>query len=93
LLRGVYNRRYNDITKDKAGSNLIFELWAFCNDQIKVEIWIKRWEKRRGYTKRTNVLKKRTLDSNNDSIRKKGKNNTKTEEKTDKLLKNNKKIL
>jgi hypothetical protein len=44
LLRGVYNNNLNKIAKEKSSRSVIEDLWNFCYEKIKKEIWIKRCE-------------------------------------------------
>ncbi|PKC04192.1 hypothetical protein RhiirA5_422608 [Rhizophagus irregularis] len=42
LLRGVYNRKFDEISKKKEYKNVIEHLWSFCYDKYRTRIWVKR---------------------------------------------------
>ncbi|PKC71456.1 hypothetical protein RhiirA1_453480, partial [Rhizophagus irregularis] len=42
LIRGVYNRKFNTLSKDKDEKEVINELWSFCFNALKKEFWNKR---------------------------------------------------
>ncbi|CAB4422622.1 unnamed protein product [Rhizophagus irregularis] len=42
LIRGVYNRKFNTLSKDKDEKEVISELWSFCFNALKKEFWNKR---------------------------------------------------
>ncbi|PKY60418.1 hypothetical protein RhiirA4_484102 [Rhizophagus irregularis] len=42
LIRGVYNRKFNTLSKDKDEKEVINELWIFCFNALKNEFWNKR---------------------------------------------------
>ncbi|PKY32131.1 hypothetical protein RhiirB3_450104 [Rhizophagus irregularis] len=42
LLRGVYNRKFDEISKKKVYKNVIEHLWGFCYDKYRTRIWVKR---------------------------------------------------
>ncbi|PKY55679.1 hypothetical protein RhiirA4_478625 [Rhizophagus irregularis] len=42
LIRGVYNCKFNTVSKDKDEKEMMNELWMFCFDALKKEFWIKR---------------------------------------------------
>lgn len=44
LLRGIYNNNFNHISKDKDYKMVIDELWFFCYESIRTNIWNKRCE-------------------------------------------------
>jgi hypothetical protein len=44
LIRGIYNNKFNDLSKEKTVKNLIKKLWIFIYEEIKNRIWIPRCE-------------------------------------------------
>lgn len=44
LIRGIYNNKFNDLSKDKKEKALIKDLWIFTYEEIKKRIWIPRCE-------------------------------------------------
>lgn len=44
LIRGVYNKKFDFITKDKEGKKMVEELWEFCYEELKNEFWKKRYK-------------------------------------------------
>lgn len=58
LLRGIYNKNFNLISKLKEEQQVINNLWNFCYMEIRNKIWLKRCdevieiEKRKGIDSR-----------------------------------------
>lgn len=44
-VKGIYNNAFNDISKDRETKKIIFNLWPYCYNQLKIKVWIKRCEK------------------------------------------------
>ncbi|PKB93942.1 hypothetical protein RhiirA5_439962 [Rhizophagus irregularis] len=42
FIRGVYNRKFNTLSKDKDEKEVVNELWIFCFNALKNEFWNKR---------------------------------------------------
>ncbi|PKY61106.1 hypothetical protein RhiirA4_521054 [Rhizophagus irregularis] len=103
LIRGIYNNKFNDITKKKEERDLIKKLWRFVYNEIKNRIWIprcdevKRLEEKDGI-KKAELRKRKNekdtdLDNNSNSETKQRKNKkTKTTENIEKEKKNSVKI-
>ncbi|PKC71219.1 hypothetical protein RhiirA1_453784 [Rhizophagus irregularis] len=58
LMRGVYNKKFNDLGKKKEEKEIIFDFWIFCYEQIKKEIWNKRCDEVAEMEKEKGLLKK-----------------------------------
>ncbi|PKC12753.1 hypothetical protein RhiirA5_372843 [Rhizophagus irregularis] len=108
LIRGIFNDKFNDLSKIKEEKTTIKELWNFIYDELKKRIWIPRCEEikfleeKEGITKLDLKLRKQKLkdDHNEESELEKIKNNknTKTKEnknknKTNKIKNNQIKIV
>ncbi|POG62436.1 hypothetical protein GLOIN_2v1846470 [Rhizophagus irregularis DAOM 181602=DAOM 197198] len=57
LLRGIYNNKFNDLSKEKKDRDLIKKLWMFTYDEIKKRIWIPRCEEIKRLEKREQIKK------------------------------------
>ncbi|EXX73798.1 hypothetical protein GLOIN_2v1771092 [Rhizophagus irregularis DAOM 181602=DAOM 197198] len=44
VIRGIYNNKFNDLSKEKKVKDLIKKLWIFTYEEIKKRIWIPRCE-------------------------------------------------
>ncbi|UZO17701.1 uncharacterized protein OCT59_009043 [Rhizophagus irregularis] len=57
LLRGIYNNKFNDLSKEKKVKDLIKKLWMFTYDEIKKRIWIPRCEEIKRLEEREQIKK------------------------------------
>ncbi|EXX77383.1 hypothetical protein RirG_024220 [Rhizophagus irregularis DAOM 197198w] len=44
MIRGIYNNKFNDLSKEKKVKDLIKKLWIFTYEELKKRIWIPRCE-------------------------------------------------
>jgi hypothetical protein len=90
LLRGIYNNRFNELSKKKEYQSLIENLWNFCYERIRKDIWLKRCEevirleKIRGIEGKDKKKRVRVEEHN--------KNKKNKVEKTEEKIKNSKNI-
>ncbi|CAB4418539.1 unnamed protein product [Rhizophagus irregularis] len=96
LIRGVYNDKFNNISKIKEEKTVIKELWNFIYDEIKKRIWIlrcdeiKRLEEKEEIKKSDLRLKKQeSEDHQNELLEIENSKNKKTKENLEKTMKNN----
>ncbi|PKC10132.1 hypothetical protein RhiirA5_374905 [Rhizophagus irregularis] len=70
LIRGIYNNKFNDLTKKKEEQNLIKKLWRFTYNEIKNRIWIPRCDEVKRLEEKADIkkidLRKRKNDPPND---------------------------
>lgn len=99
-MRGIYNNRFNELTRCSKEQEVIDRLWFFCYNNLKKDIWIPRCdevtrlEQIKGITSRDkkkskkDVLKGEDLMDNikNNNSQKNYDNNIKKEEKNKELL-------
>ncbi|PKY52379.1 hypothetical protein RhiirA4_469977 [Rhizophagus irregularis] len=57
LIRGVYNNKFNKISKDKEEKELVNELWNFIFEALKKEFWLKRCNEVNEIERKLNVTK------------------------------------
>ncbi|GBB84567.1 hypothetical protein RclHR1_11130004 [Rhizophagus clarus] len=94
LLRGIFNNKFNDITKKKEEQLIIKELWGAIYDHIKNTIWIKRCntviaiEKDKGISKTDK--RRRVEETEIDKGNKKKKTKTKENQENQKTKTENK---
>ncbi|RGB28858.1 hypothetical protein C1646_767297 [Rhizophagus diaphanus] len=68
-----YNNRFNKISNDKEEKKVIFNLWVYHYNQLKVKIWIKRCEevveieRKRGIGKKDKRVRKDTKEGTNNN--------------------------
>ncbi|GET00318.1 hypothetical protein GLOIN_2v1824527 [Rhizophagus clarus] len=94
LIRGIYNYRYNLITKKKEEQTLIKNLWEAIYDHIKEKIWkdrcntVIRIEKDRGISK---LDKRKRSNGNSDEQKNNKKQKKEINKNSEKEIKKNKK--
>ncbi|CAB4402619.1 unnamed protein product [Rhizophagus irregularis] len=88
LIRGVFNNRFNKISSKIEVKNLIDDLWYFCYDQCRINIWNKRCDKVNEIEKKKGIKK---MDKRKCKIKELEVDIEENKEKSKKQVVNNKK--
>jgi hypothetical protein len=95
LIRGIFNDKFNNISKNKEDKRIIKELWNFMYDELKRRIWIprceeiKRLEEKDEIKKSELILKKKQTIDENSTADIENIKNKKTEDNYEKTKKKN----